>query len=205
MATRMNDSDEQVGMRLDCRTIQPFRLILVILTALLNNGKGGKGLSIRTFVAKTAKTTCKKSLLLHSAGLEVQDLYYSLVDEKTDKHSFEEAMQLLIDNLMPQRIIPFKRHFFRQVEQAQQGTVTEFVCRLCHIANNCNFGAAIDEHIRDHIIEKCNSRELRAKFLEKADLKLLDVLSIARAHEAVRERLEAMDCPMEPNFAAIMK
>ena len=26
MATRMNDSDEQGGVRLDCCTIQPFRL-----------------------------------------------------------------------------------------------------------------------------------------------------------------------------------
>ena len=57
MATRMNESDEQVGMRLDCRTIQPFRLILVILTALLKNGKGGKGLLVCTFVANAAKTT----------------------------------------------------------------------------------------------------------------------------------------------------
>ena len=39
------------------------------------------------------------------------------------------------------------------------------------------------------------------KFLEKAELKLLGVLSIARAHEAVRERLEAMDCPVEPKLA----
>ena len=59
----------------------------------------------------------------------------------------------------------------------------------------------VDENIRDQVIEKCNSRELLAKFLEKAHLKLLDVLSFARVHEAVRERLEAMDRPMEPNLA----
>ena len=108
----------------------------------------------------------------------MQDLYYSLVNEKTDKHSFEEAMQLLNDNLMPQCNVPFERHLFRQIEQAQQEAVTEFVCRLRHQASHCDFGAAIDEHIRDQIVEKCNSRELRAKFLEKTDLKLLDVLFI---------------------------
>ena len=128
----------------------------------------------------------------------MHDLYCSLVHEKTDKHSFEEAIQLLY-NLMPQRNIPFERHLFQKIEQAQQETVTEFVCWLPHQASNCNFGANIDERIRDQVqvIEKCNSGELRAKFLEKVDLKPLDVLSIARAHEAVRERLEAM----EPNFA----
>ena len=110
-------------------------------------------------------------------------------------------MQLLNDNLMAQRNIPFERHLFRQIEQAQQEMVTEFICRLRHQASNCDFGAAIDEYIRNQIIEKCDSRELREKFLEKAGLKLLDVLSIARVHEAVRERLEAMDCPMEPNLA----
>ena len=83
-------------------------------------------------------------MLLHIAGLEVQDLYYSLVDEKTDKHSFEEAIQLLNDNLMPQRNTPFKRHMFRQIEQVPQETATEFDCRLGHQAKNWNFGVAID-------------------------------------------------------------
>ena len=42
---------------------------------------------------------------------------------------------------------------------------------------------------------------MRAKLLEKADLKLLDALSIARAYEAVRKRQEAMNCSMEPYLA----
>ena len=38
--------------------------LLVILTTLLKNGKGGKGLLICMFVAKAAKTTCKKKLAI---------------------------------------------------------------------------------------------------------------------------------------------
>ena len=131
----------------------------------------------------------------------MQDLYYSLVDEKTDKHSFEEAMQLPSDNLMPQRNIPFRKTFVLKDRTSATGNGTEFVCRLRQQANICNFSATIDEHIRDKIIEKCNSGELRAKFLEKSTRKLLDFFAVARAYEAIRERLETMDRPMEPNFA----
>ena len=55
--------------------------------------------------------TDKKYLLLHSARLEVQDLYYSWVDEETDKHSVAEAIKLLHKIVMSQRSIPFERRF----------------------------------------------------------------------------------------------
>ena len=107
----MKDSNEQGGVRLDCCTIQPFRLT-GDSHSLAEKWKRWQ----RSFNLYVCSKGCKddlqkKSLLLHSAGLEVQDLYYSVVDEKTDKHSFEEAMQLLNDNLMPQRNIPFERQF----------------------------------------------------------------------------------------------
>jgi len=142
----------------------------------------------------------KKCLLLHCAGLEVQDYYYSIVEEETDKFSYEEAVKILNDHFTPQSNIPFERHLFRQMEQLQHETVSEFVCRLRHQASNCNFGGNTDEQIRDQVIDKCRSRDLRAKFLEKADLKLTDVVSMARAFEAVGEQLKLMDRPAEPGL-----
>ena len=59
MATRMNDSDEQGSVRLDCCTIQPFRLT-GDSHSLAEKWKGGKGLLICTFVAKASKTTSKR-------------------------------------------------------------------------------------------------------------------------------------------------
>ena len=43
----------------------------------------------------------KKCLLLHCAGLEVQDYYYSMVDEETDKFSYDEAVKILNDHFTP--------------------------------------------------------------------------------------------------------
>ena len=62
--------------------------------------------------------------------------------------------------------LPFERHLFRKMEQAQNETVDQFVPRLRQKAISCGFGN-VDEAIRDQIIEKCRSMHLRRKFLEK--------------------------------------
>ena len=98
---------------------------------------------------------------------------------------------------MPQCNIPFERHLFRQIRQLENELVNEFICRLRHQASNCNFGNALDEQIRDQVVEKCYSRDLRAKFLEKTDLKLTDIAAIAKSFETVAVQLKSVDKPVE--------
>ena len=81
--------------------------------------------------------------------------------------------------------LPFERHLFRKMEQAQNETVDQFVSRLRQKAISCRFGN-IDEAIRDQVIEKCRSMHLRRKFLEKSgNILLKDLQDVARAFEAV--------------------
>ena len=194
----MNDSrDDSDVLRVDSFAIQPFKLHGDSHSLAERWKKWRRSFNLYVNSKGYKDDQQKKCLLLHSAGLEVQDLYYSLVAEDSDKNSFEEALKLLNENLLPQCNIPFERHLFRQMTQSEQETVSEFICRLRHQASNCDFGAAVDDHIRDQIIEKCNSRVLRAKLLEKADLKLSDLISTAKAFEAVGEQLRVMDQPSQ--------
>ena len=98
---------------------------------------------------------------------------------------------------MPQCNIPFEMHLFRQITQLENESMNEFIIRLRHQASNRNFGNTLDEQIRDQVVEKCYSRDLRAKFLEKTDLKLTDIAAIAKSFEAVANQLKSMDKPVE--------
>ena len=59
----------------------------------------------------------KTALLLHTGGLNFQELYYTLLTG-TEIKPFTESMVLLDNYFAPQLNVPFERHQFRQMEQA---------------------------------------------------------------------------------------
>ena len=56
------------------------------------------------------------ALLLHTGGTELQELYFTLVDEEEEK-SFEACVRVLDEHFVPKPNLPFKRHQFRQMSQ----------------------------------------------------------------------------------------
>ena len=133
----------------------------------------------------------KVALLLHTGGLELQELYFSLTGEEEDKQ-YAECISILDSYFVPKVYLPFERHQFRQMSQALGEKVDQFVSRLRQKAAMCNFGD-VDEGIQDQLIEKCSDWKLRRKFLERTNATLKDLQDIARAHEAVDEQMKLME------------
>ena len=71
----------------------------------------------------------KRGLLLHTAGIEVQDVYFTLVPGGEDK-DYPATLKVLDDYFIPKANVPFERHLFRQITQKSEETVDQFVCRL---------------------------------------------------------------------------
>ena len=107
----------------------------------------------------------KVALLLYMGGMELQEIY-QIVPENAQL-TFDQTVQTLDGYFDPQMNLPFDRHLFRKMEQAQHETVDQFVSRLRQKEILCGFGN-VDEAIRDQIIEKCRSMHLRREFLEKS-------------------------------------
>lgn len=140
----------------------------------------------------------KKGLLLHCAGPEVQELFETLQDpgpaaEGEDvADEFQKALRTLDAHFSAQINEPYERHVFRNLKQEEGETVDQFITRLRRQAENCNWDNA-DEPIRDQVIDKCKSAELRRKLLLKGThLTLGKVQEIARSFEAVEIQLKAM-------------
>ena len=134
----------------------------------------------------------KIALLLHSGGMELQKIYYTLVAEDTET-TFNDCLAALDNYFTPKVNVPFERHVFRQMQQMEGETIDQFVCRLRQKAISCDF-ANVDEAIRDQIIEKCKDSRLRRKFLEKAsDATLTVIQETARVHEAVNTQMQSME------------
>ncbi|CAH1255636.1 RTL1 [Branchiostoma lanceolatum] len=135
----------------------------------------------------------KKALMLHTAGVAVQDIYFTKVEEEKDKKTYHEAVKVLDDYFIPKSNVAFERHLFRQMKQQSGESVDDLVCRLRQKAATCDFGTQVDVHIRDQVIEAGLDPKLKRKFLERGgNLELTTMLDIARAHESVGRQLLEM-------------
>ena len=60
----------------------------------------------------------KVALLLHTGGIDLQDLFYTLVAKDSDV-TYDDCVRRLNKHFAPQLNIPFERHVFRQIQQLQ--------------------------------------------------------------------------------------
>jgi len=128
----------------------------------------------------------KKALLLHIAGIEVQELYETLSDPgpsvefaEDTATDFEKTVRTFNAYFVTKLNEPYERHVFRSMAQQDGETVGQFIARLRKQAQNCNFTTP-DIDIRDQVIGKCRSTELRRKLLAKENLTLEKVQEVAR-------------------------
>ena len=94
----------------------------------------------------------------------------------------------------PKLTSPFERHEFRQAKQDESETADQFVMKLFQLSEHCEFGEAKEEHIRDQLIDKCKSHNLRKKLLEAGGtLTLQKAREIARSMEAAERQAKQIE------------
>ena len=102
----------------------------------------------------------KKALLLHTAGMGVQDVYFTL-QKVTDDESdvYEKATRALNTHFKPQSNTPCERLTFRETKQLTNESIEQYITRLRHKAQTCDFraNAAVEEQIRDQVISGCHT------------------------------------------------
>ena len=90
-------------------------------------------------------------------------IYFTTVSEE-GIFSFTNTMIPLDDYFVPKSIVPFERNLFRQIAQASDETVDQFVCRPQQQAASCDFVVLQDDYIHHQVIDKCCLSHLRLKF-----------------------------------------
>ena len=140
----------------------------------------------------------RRALLLHCAGSDVQDTFDVLPNTGGAK-DYQKAEDTLTAHFVTQINIPYERHLFREMVQEENETVDQYAVRLRRKAQQCDYGDQMEAQIRDQIVSKCRSNELRRKLLEKGQaLTLQNLQEIARNYEAVRRQTQSMNFSTEP-------
>ena len=138
----------------------------------------------------------KKALLLHTAGFrDVQDIYFTLEEER-GSDNYRKATATLNKYFKQQANVPYERLCFRETSQLANESVEQFVTRLRQKAKTCEFGDAntVEEQIRDQVINKCLSHELRRRLLQKCQaLTLQRLREIARVMEESEKQAHSIE------------
>ena len=164
---RANDSGQSTAVtsQLDVRGIPCFNPREDPTNLAVRWRRWKRSFNLYLLARGVANDQQKVALLLHTAGPELQALYFTLVGEE-EKKSFEDCVKFLDEYFIPKVNLPFERHQFRQMTQSTGERVDQFASRLRNKASTCEF-ADVDEAIKDQLTEKCNDPKLQRRFLEK--------------------------------------
>ncbi|XP_074000082.1 uncharacterized protein [Rhodnius prolixus] len=152
----------------------------------------------------------QKALLLHCAGMAVQDIYFSLPEEKIklpplpetasaqelkkrEKVEYQMAIEALEEHFQPKVNVTYERHVFRGMRQEREENMNNFIARLRKQAQNCDFQKQVEDQIKDQVISTCYSSELRREFLHKSEITLAEIEKLSKTFEAVAIHSKALD------------
>ena len=137
----------------------------------------------------------KYALLMHTAGMEVQELFETLPDiarEEADD-DYTIALKKLDNYFMQKTNVVYERNVFNNMAQSDGESVDQYIIRLQRQADLCDFGDKRNENLRQQVVHKCSSHELRYKLLEKGNaLTFADVQSISRNMEVLNLQAKQM-------------
>lgn len=142
----------------------------------------------------------KVDLLLFYVGSKVQQLFKTMLEilgshlrgpranislYPPNMTVYEEAVTKLNAFFLKKVNWTYERHILRQMKQNTDEVINSFTIRLRLQGERCGFGEAIDDNVKDQIIQNCQSAALRREFLKKDDPTLEDILRVAKVFEVI--------------------
>ncbi|XP_039764231.1 uncharacterized protein LOC120636739 [Pararge aegeria] len=160
---KLHEFDIHAGAKWDCyvRLVEQF----ILLNAI------GRELRVATLVTHVGPATYELMCDLCSP------------DNPEDKE-FEQLVMLVREHLEPKRSEIAERHVFRQRRQAETENVGAFLQNLEHLATHCNFGALLEENIRDQFVSGLRSEEMRSRLFAEPTIDYKKAVELALALEA---------------------
>ena len=127
----------------------------------------------------------RRAVLLSVCGPETYRLIRSLVaPDKPSSRPFRELVTLVRDHFDPKPSPIVSRFKFSACTRNQGETVAAFVARLRQLTEHCEYGASLDEMLRDRLFGGINNEQLQRHLLAEPDLMFAKAFDMAQAYES---------------------
>ena len=125
------------------------------------------------------------AVLLSSIGAPTYALLSDLLEPaKPSSKSYAEISAVLIAHYEPQRLIIAERYHFHKRDQAIGESLADFDAALRKLATHCEFGATLEDTLRDRFVCGLRHEPIQRRLLSEKDLTYAKAMEVARAMEA---------------------
>ncbi|KAL9978544.1 hypothetical protein ACROYT_G016071 [Oculina patagonica] len=127
----------------------------------------------------------KRSIFLVNVGAKTYKLIRSLVAPEDPKtKSYEDLAKLAQEHFMPKPSAIVQRFKFNTCTQQPGETIAMFLAELRHLTEHCEFGATLDEMLRDRLVCGVDDIRIQRRLLAEPKLTLKRALDLALTIEA---------------------
>ncbi|XP_071057071.1 uncharacterized protein [Onthophagus taurus] len=122
------------------------------------------------FKANEIKQELETAMLITVMGVESFDILTDLCSKKPEDEKFEDLVVKMEKHFNPKPSEIAEHYKFRRTVQEPEENITNFMVKLKKFAKNCNFGAQLEENLRDQIVFGLKSEIIRQRLFSEATL-----------------------------------
>ena len=111
----------------------------------------------------------------------LKDLF---LPEDVKAKSFEQISKVLVEHFEPKPLVIAERFRFYRRTQEEEESVTEFMAQLRRLATHCQFGAFLEEALRDRLVCGLRNHSIQRRLLSESNLSLQKAVEISTGMEA---------------------
>jgi len=142
----------------------------------------------------------KRAILSTVIGPTTYRLLRNLLSpSRLDEKTYEELVDALREHYNPRTFEIVQRFKFNTRFWQPEESISTYVSQLRSLAEFCNFGAALDDMLRDRLVCGINDSQIQHRLLSEKNLTFETALSLAFGQETAAKNVWALQgAPVEP-------
>ena len=126
-------------------------------------------------------------------GKECFQIYEHLPLSDEEHKDLDTILSALTEHFELKTNVIYERYIFNSCKQENTKNIESYLARLRKLAATCEYGALLDEMLRDRIVIGISDNQIRARLLRESKLTLQKGLEICRSSEQANLHLQQMD------------
>ena len=140
-----------------------------------------------------ARNSKRRAILLSVIGGSAYALVRNLLSpEKPADKSFDDIVKTLKDHYNPTSSVPVHRYRFNTRNRQPGESVPDYISNLRKLAEDCDFGANLNDQLRDRLLCGINDDTIQRRLLTEKDLTLDKAYQIAAAQELATKNVKIL-------------
>ena len=134
--------------------------------------------------AVTERATKRRAILLSVIGNTTYTLLRNLVSPaKAADKTYSQLLEVLQKHFSPTPSVTVQRFKFNSLQKKQSESIANYMSELRKLAENCNFGTALNDHLRDRLVCGVADERIQRLLLVEPNLTLEKAYDICVAQE----------------------